>query len=220
MVYEPGGKRGRCQDKDDAQDIGWRCGTEFYMHVGLSLCTRCQLCYTEKAPNAWQRRGTQKTRNTYNQPNRPNRQTSQTKHQALPKVQPGRCITPTQQPCTRQHNNPPSAPTPDRVITRSFQPTQPAAKPRSNTGGLVEQAGCLRRRAEPHNTIDTTRLSGDTQRPPAPPAWGEPVIRSGRWPAPSAQRASEQVKGGRGGMGGGGKGGGGTMRGQGEEGVG
>ena len=47
-------------------------------------------CYTEKAPNAWQRRGTQKTRNTYNQPNRPNRpnrQTSQTKHQALPKGQ-------------------------------------------------------------------------------------------------------------------------------------
>ena len=28
-------------------------------------------CYTEKAPNAWHRRGTQKTRNTYNQPNRP-----------------------------------------------------------------------------------------------------------------------------------------------------
>ena len=26
------------------------------------------MCYTEKAPNAWQRRGTQKTRNTYNQP--------------------------------------------------------------------------------------------------------------------------------------------------------
>ena len=52
------------------------------------------LCYTEKAPNAWQRRGTQKTRNTYNQPNRPNRQTSQTKHQALPEGQPGRRITP------------------------------------------------------------------------------------------------------------------------------
>ena len=31
----------------------------------------CCVCYTEKAPNAWQRRGTQKTRNTYNQPNRP-----------------------------------------------------------------------------------------------------------------------------------------------------
>ena len=30
----------------------------------------------------------------YNQPNRPNRQTSQTKHQALPKGQPGRRITP------------------------------------------------------------------------------------------------------------------------------
>ena len=52
------------------------------------------LCYTEKAPKAWQRRGTQKTRNTYHQPNRPNRQTSQTKHQALPKGQPGRRITP------------------------------------------------------------------------------------------------------------------------------
>ena len=48
----------------------------------------------------------------------------------------------TQQPCTRQHNNnPPSSPTPDRVITRCFQSTQPAAKPRSNTGGLAEQAG-------------------------------------------------------------------------------
>ena len=82
----------------------------------------------------------------------------------------------TQQPCTIQHNNPPSAPTPDRVVTGSFQPTQPAAKPRSNTGGLVEQAGWLRRRAEPHN-IDTTRLSGDTQRPPAPPAWGGPSSR-------------------------------------------
>ena len=46
---------------------------------------------------------------------------------------------------------------------------QPAAKPSRNTGGLVEQAGWLRRRAETHNTIDTTRLSGDTQRPPAPP---------------------------------------------------
>ena len=52
------------------------------------------VCYTEKAPNTWHRRGTQKTRNTYNQPNRPNRQTSQTKHQALPKGQPGRRITP------------------------------------------------------------------------------------------------------------------------------
>ena len=42
------------------------------------------VCYTEKAPNAWQRQGTQKARNTYNQPNRPNQQNSQNKHQALP----------------------------------------------------------------------------------------------------------------------------------------
>ena len=68
----------------------------------------------------------------------------------------------TQQPCTLQHNNnPPSAPTPDRIITRSFQPTQPAAKPRSNTGGLAEQADWLRGRAGPHNTLDTTHLSGE-----------------------------------------------------------
>ena len=51
------------------------------------------VCYTEKAPNAWQRRGTQKTRNTYNQPNRSNQQIAQTKHQAPPKRQPGRRIT-------------------------------------------------------------------------------------------------------------------------------
>ena len=67
-----------------------------YMVRRWWLCLLCSeaVCYTEKAPNAWQRRGTQKTRNTYNQPNRPNRQTSQTKHQALPKAQPGRHITP------------------------------------------------------------------------------------------------------------------------------
>ena len=59
-----------------------------------SLCAGTLTCYTEKAPNAWQRRGTQKTRNTYNQPNRPNRQTSLTKHHALPKRQPGRRRTP------------------------------------------------------------------------------------------------------------------------------
>ena len=45
--------------------------------VALACRLQC-LCYTEKAPNAWQRRGTQNARNTYNQPNRPNRQTSQT----------------------------------------------------------------------------------------------------------------------------------------------
>ena len=50
--------------------------------------------YTEKASNAWHRRGTQKTGNTYNQPSRPDRHTSQTKHQSLSKGQPGRRITP------------------------------------------------------------------------------------------------------------------------------
>ena len=49
-------------------------------HIKMDLSHSCGAgygCYTEKAPNAWQRRGTQKTRNTYNQTNRPNRQTSQ-----------------------------------------------------------------------------------------------------------------------------------------------
>ena len=47
-----------------------------------------------------------------------------------------------------QHSNrPPSLPTPNRVTTRSSQPTQPAAK---------------HRRAEQHYNTDTTRLSGDT----------------------------------------------------------
>ena len=73
-----------------------------YLHVATSGGTTqpdrkgfaLQRCYTEKAPNAWQRRGTRKTRNTYNQPNRPNQQTAQTKHQAPLKGQPERRITP------------------------------------------------------------------------------------------------------------------------------
>ena len=40
--------------------------------VHCTLQTTAVACYTEKAPNAWHRRGTQKTGNTYNQPNRPN----------------------------------------------------------------------------------------------------------------------------------------------------
>ena len=55
---------------------------------------RASECYTEEAPNAWHRRGTQRTAITYNQPNRPDQHTSQTKHQALSKGQPGRRITP------------------------------------------------------------------------------------------------------------------------------
>ena len=68
-------------------------GASLFGFRGIAGLTLLSPCYTEKAANAWQRRGTQKTRNTYNQPNRPNRQTSQTKHQALPKGQPGRRIT-------------------------------------------------------------------------------------------------------------------------------
>ena len=127
-------------------------------------------CCTEEAPNAWHCLGTQKTGSTYNQPNRRNRHTSQTKHQALPKGQPGRRITPIntaavhastqQQPNISTHTR--------QGHHQIFSATQPAAKPRSNTGGLAEQTGWLRRRAEPHNTIDTTRLSGDTQRHPSP----------------------------------------------------
>ena len=69
------------------------------------------MCYTEKAPNAWQRQGTQKTRNTYNQPNRPNRKTYRPSTKRYRKDSPGDAEHQlTQQPCTLQHN-PPSAPT-------------------------------------------------------------------------------------------------------------
>ena len=47
-------------------------------------------------------------------------------------------------------DHPPVLRTPNRVITRSSQPTKPAAK---------------QRQAKPHHNTDTTRLSGDTQRP-------------------------------------------------------
>ena len=70
------------------------CQGRSWPQVRTVTRSRQNKCYTEKAPNAWQRRGTQKTRNTYSQPNQPNQQTSQTKHQALPKGQPGRRITP------------------------------------------------------------------------------------------------------------------------------
>ena len=101
-------------------------------------------CYTEKAPNSWHRRGTQKTGNTYNQPKRPGRHTSQTKHQALSKGQEGRRITPSNTAAVHAsaHRQPTIIThtyvihtyihTPDRVMTRFSQPTQPAAKPRSN----------------------------------------------------------------------------------------
>ena len=124
-----------------------------------TLCT--VVCYTEKAPNAWHRRGTQKTGNTYNQPKRPSTGTTHrpsTRHYR--KGSPGVKTHNTNQHSIRarlQHSNhPPSLPTPNRVITRSSQPTQPATK---------------RKRAEPHYSTDTTRLSGDTQRPHGDVHW-------------------------------------------------
>ena len=104
---------------------------------------------------------------TYNQPNRPNRQTPQTKHKALPKGQPGRRTPPINTAAV--HASAQQQPTISTHTRQGHhQIFSDAAKPRSNTGGLAEQAGWLRRRAEPHNTTDSTRLSGDTQRPPPP----------------------------------------------------
>ena len=93
-------------------------------------------CNAKKALNTWHRRGTQQTGNTYHQPNR---RSTDTPHR--PSIKHYRKGSPgdawhqlTQQPCTLQHsNNAPSSPSPNRVITRSSQPTQPAAKPSRNT---------------------------------------------------------------------------------------
>ena len=122
-------------------------------------CVNVWSCYKGKAPNAWHRRGTQETGNTYKQPKRPSSDTTHrpsTKHYR--KGSPGVKTHKTGQHSSRARlqdsNHPPSSPSPNRVITRSSQPTQPAAK---------------RRRTQPHDTTDTTRLSGDTQRPPPPP---------------------------------------------------
>ena len=42
-----------------------------WTHSSTAAQSRGLLCYTEKSPNAWHRRGTPKTGNTYHQPNRP-----------------------------------------------------------------------------------------------------------------------------------------------------
>ena len=130
--------------------------------------------YTEKAPNAGHRQGTPKTGNTCNQFKRPSTGTThrqRTRHYR--KGSPGVKTHNTNQHSGRerfQHSNPPpSLPTPNWVTTRSSQPTELAAK---------------HRRAEPHYNTDTTRLSGDTHRPPPGGAhyqeWlGGPIVRSG-----------------------------------------
>ena len=127
------------------------------------------LCYTEKAPNAWHCRGTQKTGNTYNQPKRPSTDTTHRPSSwHYRKGSPGVKTRHTHQHSCRahlQHSNHP-LPTRNWVITRSSQPT------------------AKHRRAEPHNTTDTTRLSGDTQHPPC---LGGPHQE---WPTDSPRRTA------------------------------
>ena len=114
-----------------------------------------QMCYTEKAPNAWHPQGTPKTGNIYNQPKQPSTGTTHrpsTRHyrKGSPGVKTHNNNQHSSRACLQQSNHTPSLPTPNRVTTRSSQPTHPAAK---------------HRRAEPHYNTDTTRLGGDTQRP-------------------------------------------------------
>ena len=146
---------------------GWLLVWDFL--VGLCWCSlpRCGVT-RRKLQTHGIAEEQKKTGNTYNQPNRPTRHTSQTKHQALPKGQPRRrtnghgsraCLSTT----TTHHHHP--------------HPTGSSPYPFSQRGTLrspgATQAGWLSRRAEPHNTIDTTRPSGDTGRPPPV----EPMIR-------------------------------------------
>ena len=139
-------------------------------------------CYTEKAPNAWHRRGTPKPGNTYHQPKRPLTGTTHipsTRHYL--KGSPGVKTHNTNQHSSRtrlQHSNhPPASPTPNSVTTRSSQPTQPLR----STGGLSRTT-----------TQNTPRLRGDTQRPPA---WAH----SQEWLMDSQGRTASP-KGGRGGV--------------------
>ena len=94
------------------------------------------------------------------------RQPAQLTHQAPGTIerasQESKCITPTSTAATRHHD-----PHPNRVITRSSQPTQRPAK---------------HRRVEPYYNTDTIRLSGDTKRPPP----GGHIVWSGRWTAKGA----------------------------------
>ena len=85
------------------------------------------------------------------------RHTSQTKHQALPKRPPGRRITPNNTAAV--HVSAQQQPT---IIIHTRQGHHQILSTRAARCEAQEQF----RRAEPHITIDTTRLSGDTQRPP------------------------------------------------------
>ena len=71
-MHEPGtdARIGTC-------DVWWAAyiGADHIYNIVWCIClsnnNRKKQCYTEKAPNAWHRQGTQKTGNTYIQPNQP-----------------------------------------------------------------------------------------------------------------------------------------------------
>ena len=93
------------------------------------------VCYTEKAPNACtaEEHKIQETPTIYPIDRQPTQLTDQAPSAIESAAR--RRITPINSSRARlQHsNNPLSSPSTNRVITRSSQPTQPAAKPRSNT---------------------------------------------------------------------------------------
>ena len=99
-------------------------------------CHDLHVCYTGKAPNAWHRRGTQKTGNTYNQPKRPSTDTHRPSTKHYRKGSQGVKAHNTNQHSSRarlQHrDHAPSSPSPNRFITGSSQPTQPLR----SAGGL------------------------------------------------------------------------------------
>ena len=112
----------------------------------------------EKAPNAWHRRGTQKTGNTYNQPIR-----------AQPTHLTDQAPSTTERAARETHNtNKHSSRARFSTATTRHHhphPTGSSPDPLSQCSPLRSQ-GAIHRRAEPHYTIDTTGFSGDTQRPP------------------------------------------------------
>ena len=131
-----------------------------------------QMCYTEKAPNAWHPQGTPKTGNIYNQPKQPSTGTTHrpsTRHYR--KGSPGGMTHNTNQHSSRarlQHSNhAPSLPTP------TGSPPDPLSQRRTKT--------------------QTPPASAGTRSAPPP---GAPIIRSGRWPSQGARPASEEGKGG------------------------
>ena len=111
------------------------------------------MCCTEKAPNAWHRRGTQKTGNTYSQPKRPSTDTTHrpsTEHyrKGNPGVkthntnQRSSCARHQRSSCARhQHSNhPPSSP--NRVITSVI--SHESTRAQSPAGSVCAHAGDCR----------------------------------------------------------------------------